>query len=470
MEALNGGLILALCVGLLSASPSASAAPKCKGTKQYYAGKCRYPAAIKQLKAKARAKKKRGTKGGKCYANKTCNEGLVCKDAKCKAPEAGTLGGACYGNGTCNVGLSCNASKTCDSTAIGVLGGPCYGNGTCNPGLVCKAKTCVPAPVVKHPVEDHKGPTHPEVVQPQGGKITRSLNRIGVTMDLDASWRFKSYAGFRLELVDSSKKSNLSIWWDQKEDSLHRALDAVRKQIAAEGYKVISTKVVRYDSQASRLVSYHPMPAKSGSASASKAIMFVGLHVIVTGDKGMVHFNYQTLLDAQGEERVGGFIKTLQTFKRVQGGGTVEAPGSKTLHYGHVLFDLNGQWTFERKASTEVSLEGVGLAGRPKCQLKFHRGLKPTLSKMSTQLRVEAKNRGERAGNVRTDRIDLTETLTMKVQRTGSQTLIWLYRTSRDRYELGCTGALSGTDWEAVDALGRSFKRTSVFAGRPIGR
>lgn len=55
----------------------------------------------------------RGTEGGTCYGNATCNDGLTCDLARliCVGALApGTPGGACYGNGTCNAGLTCDGA------------------------------------------------------------------------------------------------------------------------------------------------------------------------------------------------------------------------------------------------------------------------------------------------------------------------------------------------------------------------
>jgi len=55
------------------------------------------------------------------------------------APTSGDKGGGCYRNGTCNEGLSCDAAQNLcvDQLPDGGQNGPCYGNGTCNPGLEC---------------------------------------------------------------------------------------------------------------------------------------------------------------------------------------------------------------------------------------------------------------------------------------------------------------------------------------------
>lgn len=53
----------------------------------------------------------------------------------------GGLGQDCYANSTCNQGLVCNASEICEQEegAVGGLAEPCYPNQTCDDSLLCNA-------------------------------------------------------------------------------------------------------------------------------------------------------------------------------------------------------------------------------------------------------------------------------------------------------------------------------------------
>jgi hypothetical protein len=299
------------------------------------------------------------------------------------------------------------------------------------------------------------------------------MRMLGVGMSVGSGWALtrSNNDRKRVALRHAAHGASLVVSLRGSETSLHMALDGARKQLRAAGCRINSTKVKRFVGGASRLISFSTEPSRSGSKRGGATAAVTGFHVIVTASKGMFHLEYRTPLGYESEAQLIGFLQVLESFKRsAQPPIPTDSPRSKTLHYGHALFDLAGHWIFERKSPTEVSLEGVGLAGRPECQIKFHRSLQPSLSTMSTRLRQEAKTRGEQVVNWRTDRIALTEAMTMTFQAPGSKTLIWLYRTARDRYELRCTGARSGTDWKGVDTLARSFKRSAVFASRPIGR
>lgn len=85
-----------------------------------------------------------GSYGGDCYPNKTCNEGLVCKNNVCHNPEdnvAGTLNSECYQNGTCNEGLKC-VNNICEDNLTGTYKNSCYQNNTCESGLKCINNIC----------------------------------------------------------------------------------------------------------------------------------------------------------------------------------------------------------------------------------------------------------------------------------------------------------------------------------------
>jgi len=218
---------------------AAQSTKKCIGLKQYYAGKCRYPAEIKKLKAKKI--KKRGALGGRCYQNKTCNEGLVCKDKRCAKPSTGTLGGACYGNKTCNNGLRCSKAKLCVTVPAGSLGGACYGNGTCDQGLSCANKTCAQAP--------KKERSKTRTTRIRGAKITRGterrkrvtkarelpgLRKLGLVMvDPHPGWELKVSRENTVQLVNKKigvffsvlrlvRSGNFSLWKGKIRDELRR--------------------------------------------------------------------------------------------------------------------------------------------------------------------------------------------------------------------------------------------------------
>ena len=75
--------------------PAMAAPPRCKGTKQIYKGKCRYPDQIKTLKAKARAKRrKKAERDRSRNAAGTRRKAKVRLHAERKAGGRGTLSGA----------------------------------------------------------------------------------------------------------------------------------------------------------------------------------------------------------------------------------------------------------------------------------------------------------------------------------------------------------------------------------------
>ena len=91
-----------------------------------------------------------GENGYSCYANNTCNEGLICNNNnKCEKEavenHTGEEGYSCYANNTCNEGLICKDSK-CKKEIVeehtGEEGYSCYANNTCNERLICKDSKC----------------------------------------------------------------------------------------------------------------------------------------------------------------------------------------------------------------------------------------------------------------------------------------------------------------------------------------
>ncbi|OIP43958.1 MAG: hypothetical protein AUK47_01840 [Deltaproteobacteria bacterium CG2_30_63_29] len=92
------------------------------------------------VSSSAFAESPKGTAGGKCYGNDTCNDGLACLKGKCL--EVGKGGGPCKPDDTCDAGAVCK-NGMCAAVPEGTEGGVCYGNQTCNTELECFKGLCV---------------------------------------------------------------------------------------------------------------------------------------------------------------------------------------------------------------------------------------------------------------------------------------------------------------------------------------
>ena len=131
-----------MVLGLLSMSPAPLAKPVCKTPKKLHRGKCVYASKIRTPKRPPKRAAPTGQRGGRCYANLTCNEGLTCLKRRCRLP--GALGEPCRKDKTCTNDLGC-VKNPC--LRVGALDEPCRGGKTCNKGMLCKRKRCRTIPV-----------------------------------------------------------------------------------------------------------------------------------------------------------------------------------------------------------------------------------------------------------------------------------------------------------------------------------
>ena len=291
-------MLILLCCFLGSPEPAFSqGTKKCVGLKQYYAGKCRYPDEVKKLKAKKR--KKRGSLGGRCFQNKTCNEGLICNAKKrCEKPPTGTLGGECYGNKTCNAGLRCGKTMLCETIPQGVLNGPCYGNGTCDEGFVCANKVCIKSePKMAPPAEEA---VKPNAEQGERASVTRStrliprqevnrpsrvkfrelpgLRRLGLVMvDAHPGWQLTLERPDMIELRNKRIGVVFTVTTQIQSGTFSLWKGRIRSELQSRGTNIRSARLMRLDgAQGVLMTGYAPDPRRKVSLGYSEHLTKVG--------------------------------------------------------------------------------------------------------------------------------------------------------------------------------------------------
>lgn len=284
---------------LTFSASSVFAVKRCKGTKRLYKGACRYQDDIQRLKSRAKKRKKRGDKGGKCLADAKCHHGLRCKSGRCVKAAEGSLGGACYGNQTCNKSLLCQ-KKRCVSIPTGSRSGPCYGNKTCDAGLVCQGGTCqdkLSNIGVRTPIETPRRGTPPTKSVPQltgpgmggmdsstprnttrppsavetgpgiagptknyrrskGKEVKLALRRFGVSMRLGRGWQVTKEEKTRLSLKHTRANQVLIFMFRPKVRNVQVFIGQMRDSLRRKGYTIHSTKVARLQGRTARDMSY----------------------------------------------------------------------------------------------------------------------------------------------------------------------------------------------------------------------